>query len=207
MKAPPTRKSLPRRAAHACYRGLRGIVVIQDSPHRIAWGVAIGTFVAYLPLVGIQMVIGAIVCKFLRANVYASIPMAWITNPLTIVPIFYVLFLIGGWFLGESMTYDEMKEMVDKINEAGIWTWAGIKETISLIGLMFGPMLLGGIIVGLTNGALFYVITLKLVATYQLRRSKRREEWRKSTEQNDAESVQPEEESQESPESTETDNT
>ena len=49
-------------------------MVIQDSPHRIAWGVAIGTVVAYLPIVGIQMVIGAIICYIMRANVLASIP-------------------------------------------------------------------------------------------------------------------------------------
>ena len=183
MKAPNTRKSIIRRSGHAFYRGLRSILVIRDSPHRIAWGVAIGTFVAYLPIVGIQMVIGALLCKIMRANILASIPMAWITNPLTIVPIYYLLYVFGGLFTNDSMTYAEMEIIVGSINEAGVFTWNGLTITIDLFGNIFWPILIGGVIVGLVNGALFYAIVLKIVSVYQLRRSNRRAGWRKKTEQ------------------------
>ena len=103
---------------HRFWRGLRGIIVIQDTPHRIAWGVAIGTFVAYLPIVGIQMLIGAFVCWLFRANVIASLPMAWITNPVTIVPIYYGLFVLGGVFTGDEMSYEQMKVLISQINDA-----------------------------------------------------------------------------------------
>lgn len=193
MQPPNTRKSILRRFGHRVYRLCRSIVVIQDSPHRIAWGVAIGTFVAYLPIVGIQMIVGAIMCKLMRANILASIPMAWITNPLTIVPIYFGLFLLGGLATGDTMTYTEMQTLIKQINEAGIWTMDGISQTIDLIGRIFLPLMIGGVVVGVINGVLFYMLTLKAVAAYQRRRSRRRLTWQKKHERASISGVEPEE--------------
>ena len=192
MKVPNSKKSRIRKFKHGLTRGIRGVLALNDSPHRIAWGVAIGTFVAYLPIVGIQMIVGAVICYCMRANVLASIPMAWITNPVTIVPIYFLLYLLGGVFTGDSMTYTDMEALVGQINEAGIFTKEGFNRTTDLILSIFWPMLIGGVIVGVINGVLFYFLTLKLVAKFQLRRLQKRLLWQQQIEQSTATDVNPE---------------
>lgn len=193
MKPPVSRKSRIRKFNHRLWRGIRGILVIQDSPHRIAWGVAIGTVVAYLPIVGIQMIIGAVICYLLRANVLASIPMAWITNPVTIVPIYYMLYLLGGVFTGDSMSYDDMELIIDQINQAGIFSSEGLGITFDLVVGIFWPTFIGGLIVGTINGAIFYMLTIKIVSLYQLKRHKRKLAWKEIIEQQHSSDVQPQE--------------
>lgn len=177
MKAPRTQKPLIRRLLHAGSRAIRGILAIKDTPHRISWGVAIGTFVAYLPIVGIQMLIGAAICKLCKANVLASLPLAWITNPLTIAPIYFGLFLLGGVFTGDTMTYTDMIALIEEINKAGIFSMDGLSTTVGLFANIFWPIFIGGVIVGIVNGALFYYLTLKLITAYQKKRAERKSKW------------------------------
>ena len=156
MKAPITKKSISRKMRHSIYRACRGILAIKDRPQRIAWGVAIGTFVAYLPIVGVQMIVGAIICKIFKANILASLPLAWITNPVTVGPIYYLLFLLGGVFTGDTMTYVEMEGIVAEIAEAGIFSVDGLETTITLFAKIFWPTFIGGAIFGLCNAVIFY---------------------------------------------------
>jgi uncharacterized protein (DUF2062 family) len=49
---------------------------------------AIGLFAAWIPTPG-QMVIAAIIALYFRANLPISVALVWITNPLTMPPMFY----------------------------------------------------------------------------------------------------------------------
>lgn len=64
---------------------------------------AMGLFNAFVP-VPFQMVLaagGAILC---RVNLPISVGLVWITNPLTMPPIFYFCYLVGTWILGTPVT-------------------------------------------------------------------------------------------------------
>jgi uncharacterized protein len=146
---------------------LARVVAIEDSPHSIAAGVFVGTVVAYQPIVGLQMIIGAIACRLLRINVVASLPLAWITNPFTVVPIFYATYKLGAVFTGGDAGYDEVRAVFDTIGDLGCWQ--GAVQGTQLLADIFWPMVLGGAIVGVVNGAIFYVLVLRLVRSYQAR--------------------------------------
>lgn len=150
----------------------RRVLSLDDSPHSIALGVFIGTFVAYQPIVGFQMIVGALVCKIARANVIASLPLAWITNPVTIVPIYYGTYKLGVVFTGGDLTYDDMKALWGRIGELGLVDGV-VEGTRMLLGVMW-PMVVGGAIVGIVNGAIFYVIVKRFVTAYQARSIHRR---------------------------------
>jgi uncharacterized protein (DUF2062 family) len=59
----------------------------------------VGFFWAMIPL-PFQMVFAAMTAIPLRANIPLSVALVWITNPLTMVPIFYVAYLLGTALLG-----------------------------------------------------------------------------------------------------------
>lgn len=151
----------------------RRVLTLDDSPHSIALGVFIGTVVAYQPIVGFQMIVGAIVCKLIRANVIASLPLAWITNPVTIVPIYYITYRLGVVFTGDELiTYDAIAALWGAIGEMSLLD--GLVEGTRMLLDIFWPMVVGGLIIGVLNGALFYVIVRRVVTAYQARSIHRR---------------------------------
>ena len=66
------------------------ILHVDDTPHRIALGVAIGMFVAWTPTIGFQMGLTVLLCALFRANKLVGVPLVWISNPLTIIPVYFV---------------------------------------------------------------------------------------------------------------------
>lgn len=80
---------------------IRGILHTDDPPHRLALGVAIGIFVALTPTGGFQTALVVFLAWLLNANKVIGIPLVWISNPATIVPIYYPCYLVGRFLLGE----------------------------------------------------------------------------------------------------------
>lgn len=76
------------------------ILHADDGPHRIAWGVAVGMFVAWTPTIGAQMVIAAALAWLLRGNVAAAAAVVWVTNPYTMVPVYWFNYVIGTMLVG-----------------------------------------------------------------------------------------------------------
>lgn len=166
---------------HFWYRRLiRSILVLDDTPHRIALGVAIGTWIAFQPIFGIQMATGGLITLILRGNVIASLPPAWITNPITAVPIYYVMYRFGAVFTGGSRSWDAFAQMIDDIQatnqESGIVqaTWHAAVELAD--GYLL-PMAIGGAIVGAVVGGILYVLTKRAVVAYQHLKVQRRMRW------------------------------
>jgi uncharacterized protein (DUF2062 family) len=61
--------------------------------------VALGVFCAFVP-VPFQMLLAAIFAIWLRVNILVAVPMVWISNPLTLGPMFYFCYLLGVEMLG-----------------------------------------------------------------------------------------------------------
>ena len=67
---------------------------------------ALGLFVMYLPPLG-QMLIAAAGAITFRVNLPISVSLVWITNPVTIPPMYYLAYLVGSRILGEpSQSFD-----------------------------------------------------------------------------------------------------
>ena len=71
-----------------------------DPPHRLALGAAIGVFVMFTPTIGFQMLISVLIAWLLKANKAIGLPVVWISNPATFIPIFYPSYLVGRVLLG-----------------------------------------------------------------------------------------------------------
>jgi len=91
--------------------------------HRsVAGAFAVGLFFAWMP-VPFQMFLAAGVAIFFGTNLPLSVALVWITNPVTITPMFYFAYVVGTWIVGEPITDFSFELTFDwLLNELGaIW--------------------------------------------------------------------------------------
>jgi len=69
----------------------------------VAGAFAVGLFCAWMP-VPFQMALAAGAAILIGTNLPLSIALVWITNPVTIPPMFYFAYLVGTWIIGEPPT-------------------------------------------------------------------------------------------------------
>ncbi len=77
----------------------------------VSLGVAVGVFLGLTPTVGVQMYLVAVVWSIYRYifrrhfNLPVGVAMVWISNPLTMVPLYYLFLVTGYWSV--SYTHSE----------------------------------------------------------------------------------------------------
>ncbi|MGB5830384.1 MAG: DUF2062 domain-containing protein [Thiohalocapsa sp.] len=124
----------PREILHSKYLQVFGTLLHDPNlwhlNRRSASGaVALGLFVMYMPPIGQMLMAAAGAIKF-RVNLPISVSLVWLTNPITIPPMFYLAYVIGAWLLGQPIRTFEPSFWLDWHN------WLGV----------VGPVLLGSLI-------------------------------------------------------------
>ncbi|MGF1468235.1 MAG: DUF2062 domain-containing protein [Sandaracinaceae bacterium] len=153
------------------------VIGLEDTPHRIAWGVFLGFVVAFTPTVGIQMLLVVSACTLLRANKVAGLPAVWISNPITMVPLYYACWRLGSWVLGTNQDPERGRRLIAQVMGGVDWSWSRILEQsfwvelASALWSIGGELWLGGLIVGLVVGAPFYPLTYWAVTAYRRRKA------------------------------------
>ena len=66
---------------------------------------AVGLFCAFVP-VPFQMILAAPAAVIFSANLPLSVALVWITNPVTMPPIYYGCYKLGAWMLGVEVQQD-----------------------------------------------------------------------------------------------------
>lgn len=145
------------------------ILHAQDSPHRLALGVSIGLWVALLPLVGVQMITSAALVHPFKGNKVVAMAMAWVSNPLTLIPVYLPCYWLGCWILGmDAIPYQEFVDIFFPPEATG-W-WGSLSATWTAMLAVFGPLWLGCGIVATVVAVPFYFITERVVTVYRMRR-------------------------------------
>ena len=65
------------------------ILHIDDTPHRLALGVALGVFIGWTPTIGFQSALVILMALIFKANKVVGLPFVWISNPFTLIPIYW----------------------------------------------------------------------------------------------------------------------
>lgn len=148
---------------------LRNIVSQEDTPHSIALGTAIGTFIAFTPTVGIQMIVVLLLawlCKPLfRFNKIAALLAVYISNPVTTLPIYWFNYWIGTCFIEGDLTREHLAELLRY--EGFVAWWKSLWELTIEIGW---PLLLGSAIVGAICALIAYPLVKWLATTIDHRK-------------------------------------
>jgi uncharacterized protein (DUF2062 family) len=82
----------------------------------------VGLFFMWVPLPS-QMILAAGAAILLRCNLPISVALVWITNPLTMPPMFYTAYILGNWLLGLPPNNIEFEASFDWIaaQMSAIW--------------------------------------------------------------------------------------
>lgn len=154
------------------YRVLRA----DDTPGRLARGLALGVFLAWTPAVGLHMLLALLLARPLRANARVALPVVWVSNPLTFAPIYYPNYLVGRYLLrvfdpGQMLEFDQLRALLERVQEAagrldGAAFWRELSGLLLLVG---AELWLGSLIMGLFLGGVTYISSYRLITWYRNR--------------------------------------
>lgn len=154
------RRSVIKRVLHA-----------DDPPHRLALGVAIAMFVTLTPTVGFQSVLVILLATLFRANKLVGLPLVWISNPATFVPIYYPCYRIGLWITGgKRVSFQWWRELTRPPEDylpAMKFYWSRLTDVIV-------PLTVGSVIVALPIAVASYALSYQAIVRYRHRRIFRR---------------------------------
>jgi uncharacterized protein (DUF2062 family) len=162
------------------------VLHLDDTPHRIAWGVFIGAIIAFTPTLGLQIIFYLLVATLLGANKVSGIPILFVSNPFTAVPLYYATWSVGATVLhpedgGRAVTRETIKVWLGEtgraLRETGLgrlldhdfWTDAG------RVLLSTGEELwVGGFVFGLVTAIPLYFVTRWGISAFRHLREGRR---------------------------------
>ena len=160
------------------------ILHIDDSPHKISLGLAIGLFIAWMPLLGLHILLVIVSTMLLRANKFAALTSVWVSNVFTYAFVYYPAYLIGRAVCDIFPRHGVMgKEQVSAIfNElfapANILTGFYTKEYWKQFWVLtktIGPELwIGGFVLGGLVALSSYVICYNLIKSHRVKTPHRR---------------------------------
>lgn len=118
---------------------------------------AVGLFCAFIP-VPFQMLLAAPGAVIFAANLPLSVALVWVSNPLTIPPIFYACYQLGAWILGVRIEQDFVMSLE--------YVW-------QVLGVIWQPFLLGCLVFSMLSSFMGYWAIQLIYRLKAFQRSKR----------------------------------
>jgi uncharacterized protein (DUF2062 family) len=133
----------------------------------VAWAVSVGLFFAFIP-VPFQMLLAGAAALGIGCNLPIAVATVWVSNPITIAPLFYFAYLVGTWIVGVPA------DAVDGLPPET--TMASLLDDLSSA---WKPFIVGCLATGLTSALLGHAAVLlawrvHVVRAWQQRRALRR---------------------------------
>ncbi len=146
----------------------------------VAGAFFVGVFCAFIPM-PFQMVDAAIGAVLFRVNLPISVALVWITNPITIPPMFYFAYKVGAWVMGQPPQPGNVEQWVHLISQllAHLFDGAVWAEVGHQLEAIWRPLLLGSFLVGTIGGALAYALMRLLWRWHVLHHYRKRAENRR----------------------------
>lgn len=140
----------------------------------------VGWVLTLLPLYGLQILLGFLLSIAFRANLMILVGLQLVSNPVTVLPLWYLNYLVGNFFLdllfGESPV--RYGALISEASSQGLnfrqtfefiivsTREAGVNVVSDLVGRLVGGTFLGGLILGLIAGFVSCRIYRALLARY-----------------------------------------
>jgi len=155
------------------------ILHIDDSPHRIAMGVAIGLFSAWTPAIGLHILIALALTSVIGANKFVALTCVWVSNVFTAFFIYYPNYLTGWYLIGRfsgepALTHQEVVMLFknlfafDSIITCFYSTgfWMDLLVLLMSIGL---ELWIGGFVIGAAISITAYIATYNMIKKHRIK--------------------------------------
>jgi uncharacterized protein (DUF2062 family) len=103
----------------------------------------IGFFCAFIPF-PMHMLTAAAMAILMRGNLPLSVALVWVSNPLTIPPMFFFAYKLGALMLGTQLTVTTVRLEIDWLAEQFDQIWR--------------PLLLGSLVCGWVSGVTAFAL-------------------------------------------------
>ena len=166
-----TKKYIPDRETIQNHKHLRVLNRFFHDPNiwhmnrrSVSGAFATGLFWAMIPI-PLQMLTAAFTAIVLRINLPISLGLVWLTNPITMPPIFYINYHFGSWLLNTPDTEIQFELSMQWISDSMSQIWQ--------------PLYVGSLAMGLLLAMSGYIIVriawrLRIVTRYKERRLRKR---------------------------------
>jgi uncharacterized protein (DUF2062 family) len=131
--------------------------------HSVSLAVFIGIFCAFIPI-PIQTLLVIVMCFWWGANLPIAMVIIWLSNPLTIPPMFYLTYKLGSYILGTE---------VNRLSFTLSWEWFSQLGADILLPLFVGSLLSG---ILLASAGYFFILFLwrwKVIRNWEKRKNLR----------------------------------
>lgn len=160
------KRYLPSHETLKSRRELRPLGILLDDPfllhlnrRSVAGGFSVGLFMAFVPL-PTQMIMAAAAAVALRVNIVIAVATVWLTNPITMPPIFYFCYRLGTWILNTPQG-PRFEPTLD-------WFWHEM-------GNIWQPFLLGCLVMAVTSALAGYGLAHLIWRAHVVHHWKRRQ--------------------------------
>lgn len=128
--------------------------------HSVSGAFAIGLFMAFVPFPVGQTLTASALAIFFRVNLPLAAALVWITNPITMGPVYLLAIKLGGWILGVPVTIPHFELS---------WDWLSM-ELVTI----WKPLVVGCMIFSVVAAALGYSGIHLLWRWYVLRKLRKK---------------------------------
>jgi hypothetical protein len=150
------------------------ILHVDDTPHAIALGAGIAMFITFLPLIGIQTILSVAVAALFRANKAVCVPIVWITNPFTAVPLYGACLALGRTLVPSAATPGAEEQLVRltdiEVSLFSLTFWRHLLASLVNLGI---ELWVGCTVVSAVFAVAAYFLTRWAVVAHRARRHER----------------------------------
>ena len=138
-----------------CYLRFRRL---QGNPQKIALGMALGVFIGVTPTIPFHTILALAFSYVFGISRVAAVMGVWISNPITIPPLYY-----GSFVIGKKILYPHLNLSLPQLVDLRDLVKLGWEINLSLQ--------LGGLILAFPAGILAYFFTLRALKRYRQQKS------------------------------------
>ena len=156
---------LPRALRYRLHRFKR----LQGSIHSLSLGAGLGAAIGITPTIPLHSVLILAATLACRSNPIAGIFAATVvSNPLTLVPQYWLAWRIGDWFLPGRLSWDRLRATLELFHTRGLMDSLQVLGDMGMDALLV--MLAGGLVLALPTGLCTYVLVRRLFTRLRNRR-------------------------------------
>ena len=140
---------------------LHKLVNLQATPAKIAFSIALGIFIGLLIPMGLQTIFIIPLAMATGCNLIVAYAATLISNPFTIIPIYYLSVRIGSYFTHINFSWNEFNTVINNPTYGNIVKLGADGMIVFFTGSFFQAIIFS---------ALFYFISLKAIVYLRKRK-------------------------------------